>query len=199
MSSSHLAAFSHPTYTLRRKVFTLFGGKFHLYDPQGELALFSKLKAFRLKEDIRLYTDVSMQTEVLIIRTQSILDISGTYDVFDPISQEQVGALKRRGGKSLFRDTWEILSPEGQVLGNIVEDSLGKALVRRFVNIASTFMPQAYTATLGRLTVAVFKQNFNPFVHKIRIDFSADTQGLLDRRLGVAAAVLLCAIEGRQS
>lgn len=44
----------------------------------------------------------------------------------------------------------------------------------------------------------MFKQNFNPFVTKLSLDFSTDTERRLDRRLGLAAAVLLCAIEGKE-
>jgi hypothetical protein len=47
--------------------------------------------------------------------------------------------------------------------------------------------------------VCWFRQNFNPFVMKVNLDFSMDSAGLLDRRLGIAAAVLLCAVEGRQN
>lgn len=47
--------------------------------------------------------------------------------------------------------------------------------------------------------VCIFKQNFNPFVMKINLDYSLDGEGLLDRRLGIAAAILLCAIEGKQN
>lgn len=42
-------------------------------------------------------------------------------------------------------------------------------------------------------------QNFNPFTLRYELDFSADVMGKLDRRLGIAMAVLLCAIEGRQN
>ncbi len=42
------------------------------------------------------------------------------------------------------------------------------------------------------------KQTYNPLLMKIQADFSADTQGLLDRRMGLAAAIMLCAIEGKQ-
>ena len=51
---------------------------------------------------------------------------------------------------------------------------------------------------MGTQTVATYQQNFNPFVQKIAIDFTHDTGGKLDPRLGLAASVLLCAIEGRQ-
>jgi hypothetical protein len=46
--------------------------------------------------------------------------------------------------------------------------------------------------------VCTFQQNFNPFVRKLTVDFTGDTQGRLDKRLGLAAGILLAAIEGRQ-
>ena len=42
------------------------------------------------------------------------------------------------------------------------------------------------------------RQYFNPFVLKYDVDFSMDAAGALDRRVGLALAVLLLAIEGRQ-
>jgi len=160
--------------------------------------LYSKQKAFKLKEDIRLYADESMAQEVLTIRTQSIWDISGTYDVFDPVANETVGALKRKGLKSMLKDEWLFLDAQGQEVGKITEDSMLKALVRRTTELASVLMPQAYHAEWQGQPVATFKQNLNPFVKKISIDFTPDTNNLLDPRLGLAAAVLLCAIEGKQ-
>jgi hypothetical protein len=43
-----------------------------------------------------------------------------------------------------------------------------------------------------------FRQTRNPFLTKTYLDFSADAGGALDRRLGLAAAILICAIEGKQ-
>ena len=103
--------YAHDTYTLRRKVLTILGAKFHIYGPHGGLALFAKLKAFKIKEDIRIYADEAMTQEVLSIRTQSVFDIAGTYDVFDSIENQTVGALRRKGLKSMLRDEWLILDP----------------------------------------------------------------------------------------
>lgn len=191
--------FAHDTYTLRRKVLTIIGAKFHIYDPNGNLALFAKLKGFKIKEDIRIYADESQTQEVLSIRTQSIFDIAGTYDVKDSTTGETVGAVRRKALRSMLRDEWLILDPNGAEIGKIVEDSQIKALVRRFVDAASMFMPQKYHADIAGQTVATYQQNFNPFVHKIVIDFTPDTDNRYDPRLGLAAAVLLCAIEGRQN
>lgn len=37
------------------------GAKLHIYDNAEQLVLYSQMKAFKLKEDIALYTDESMQ------------------------------------------------------------------------------------------------------------------------------------------
>ena len=59
-------------------------------------------------------------------------------------------------------------------------------------------MPQSFHAEVGGQRVFEMKQNFNPCVKKMVLDFSVDPRHTLDRRLGMAAAVLLMAIEGRQ-
>ena len=69
------------------------------------------------------------------------------------------------------------------------------ALIRRFL---TNLIPQQYYGELNGERVCLFKQNFNPFVMKIDLDYSMDRNRLLDRRLGIAGAVLLCAIEGKQ-
>ncbi len=193
-----LTRFAHPTYLLRRKVLTLVGAKFHIFDPEGNLALYAKLKGFRLREDIRLYPDEAMSQELLRISTTSVFDVAGTYDVIDTTVDARVGSLQRRALRSFLRDEWALLGPDGEPFGRIYEESAWKALVRRGVELASVLMPQTFHAEVGGQVVATFRQQFNPFVQKLAIDFTADREGRLDPRLGLAAAVLLCAIEGRQ-
>jgi hypothetical protein len=41
------------------------GGSFYSYDSNGEIVLFSKLKVFKLKEDIRVFTEETIQTEAI--------------------------------------------------------------------------------------------------------------------------------------
>ncbi|MEM1212044.1 MAG: hypothetical protein AAGI68_07065 [Planctomycetota bacterium] len=188
-----------PTYTLRRKFLKIFGASFHIFDPDGNVVLFCKQKALRLREDVRLFTDESQTTELLRISTKSVFDISGTYDVIDSIDGDRVGALRRRGLKSMFKDEWLFIDEQGNEIGTIKEDSALLATLRRFIEAASFLFPQKYHAEIQGQPVATFKQRFNPFIQKLDIDFTPDAQGLLDRRLGLAAAVMLGAIEGRQN
>ena len=187
--------FEHSTYLVRRKILKIFGAAFHIYDPDGNVAFYSKLKAFKMKEDIRVYTGEDMQEEVLVIKARKILDISAAYDVVDPTNNEKVGVLKRKGIKSIMKDEWIFMDANDQEIGLIKEDSTFFALFRRFI---TSIIPQTFHGYIGDNLVCTFKQNFNPFVMKINLDFSPDTNNLLDRRLGIAAAVLLTAIEGKQ-
>ncbi len=187
--------FGQRRYMIRKKFFKLFGGAFHIYDEAGNVAFYSKMKAFKLKEDLRVFTDEDMGQEVLTIKARSILDISATYDVTDSASGRKIGALRRKGLKSILRDEWLILDANDQEVGNIQEDSLALALVRRLL---SNLVPQTFQGTMGGAPIFTFRQRFNPFIQKIELDFSLDRGGKLDRRLGIAAAVLLCAVEGRQ-
>jgi uncharacterized protein YxjI len=190
-----LPVFPHSSYLVRRKIFKFLGAAFHIYDPSGNVAFYSKQKAFKLKEDIRVYTGEDMKTEVLTILARQIIDFSAAYDVFDPINNIKVGALKRKGMKSILKDEWIIMDAENREIGLIQEDSALLAFVRR---VLTNLVPQDFQGTVNGKPVCFFKQNFNPFVLKIKLDYSMDTYGLLDRRLGIAAAILLCAIEGRQ-
>jgi len=187
--------FSDARYTVRRDLFNVWNRKFRISNAQEQLVLYSEMKAMKLKEDIRVYADEGKTREVLVIKARQILDISATYDVWDSQSQTKVGALQRKGLKSVVRDEWNVLDASDRPVGKIQEDSLVLALLRRFL---TNLIPQSYSVTLNEQELAEFKQNFNPFLLKLTLDFSRDPQGQLDRRLGIAAAILLCAIEGRQ-
>ncbi|MDP2183347.1 MAG: hypothetical protein Q8K99_12365 [Actinomycetota bacterium] len=192
--------FTASSYLVRRKILKLAGGAFHVYDTGGTVVAFSEQKAFKLKEDIRVFTDESKTTELLSIQARQIMDFSAAYDVTDSSTGgEKIGALRRMGGRSLLRDEWQILDANDAQIGTLIEDSMGLALIRRFL---SGLVPQRYDVFFPNAEgtkVANMDQNFNPFVYKLAVDFSMDSGGVFDRRLGIAAAILLAAIEGRQS
>ena len=188
-------AFQYNQYVLKRQVFAL-AGKFRFFDPSGMLVLFSEQKMFKLREDIRVYSDESKTQEVLMIKARQIIDFSAAYDVVDSATGQKVGALRRKGLASILRDEWEILDVGDNVVGKLFEDSMGLALLRRFL---SGLIPQNYDITLGTDRVADLKQNFNPFAYQLNIDFGMDINKRLDRRIGLAAGILLAAVEGRQS
>ncbi|WP_223067383.1 hypothetical protein [Paenibacillus caui] len=186
--------FGRTRYVIRKKVFSLLGTKYHIYDDNRQLILYSEMKAFKLKEDIRLYNDETMARELLHIQARSLLDFSATYDVTDSETGEPVGALRRRGLKSILKDEWIILAPGDREIGRIKEDNPFLAVIRRFISI----IPQRYHVEMNGQKIHTFQQNFSPLVTKVNVDFSGFGQQMLDPRLGIAAGILLCSIEGKQ-
>jgi uncharacterized protein YxjI len=188
-------SFQHDQYLLKRQVFALTG-KLRFFNSQGQLVLFSEQKMFKLREDIRLYADEQKTQEVLSIKARQIVDFSAAYNVVDTLSGEKVGTLRRKGLKSILRDEWEVLGPNDAPIGLLFEDNMGLALLRRLV--LGSLLPQNYDLTIGEQRGADIRQRFNPFRYELEIDFSVDSTRQLDHRLGIAAAVLLAIIEGRQ-
>ena len=185
----------HDQYVIRRKFLRLFGNEFRVFDPAGQQVLFSRQKAFKLREDIRVWSGDDMQTELLRIAARQIVDFSAAYDVIDSTTNMKVGGFKRKGLKSIVRDEWILMDPNDQEIGLFQEDSMGMAILRRFINI----IPQKFHMDVGAAHVANLRQNWNPFVVKVTVDVSPDTQKLLDKRFGIAVAILHSAVEGRQS
>jgi uncharacterized protein YxjI len=95
-------AFQYQQYLLRRQVLALTG-KFRLYNPSGELVMFSQQKMFRLKEDIRIYADESRTQELLYIQARQILDFAAAYDVIDGQTNIKVARCAARASARLFR------------------------------------------------------------------------------------------------
>lgn len=182
-------------YTARRKVLAAFAPKFHVYDPAGALVAYVEQKAFKLKEDITVFGDEEKTRPLLKIKARAILDISATYDVTDANSGEKVGALRRKGLKAILQDEWAVLDLGDTEVGTIKEDSTLLALLRRFL---SNLIPQNFHVRLDGQEVGQIRQHFNPFVLQHDVDLRADSGRKLDRRLALAAVVLLLAIEGRQ-
>jgi uncharacterized protein YxjI len=187
--------FQFPTYLLKRQAIALTG-KFRFYDPAGRLVMFSEQKMFRLREDIRVYDSEDKSREVLSVKARQIMDFSAAYDVLDTELNQKVGVLRRKGLRSILRDEWEVLDANDRVIGQLFEDSVGLALLRRL--LLGNWLPQNYDLTVGDTRVADLKQNFNLFRYELNLDFSMDTTHRLDRRVGIAAGILLAAVEGKQ-
>lgn len=187
------------SYTIRRKVFKIFGAAFHIFDPHGNIAGYCKQKAFKIKEDIRIYTDESMQQELVVIRARHIMDFSTTYDVTLP-DGFSLGSLRRKGiTSSLFRDHWLLFDDKGRQIGEVKEDNAWTAFFRRMHEVIALFFPQRFTLTKSDGTpIARFRQHFNPFVFRMSVAVLADDPEVNDLVI-LSTGCLLTAIEGRQS
>jgi hypothetical protein len=189
--------FELDSYLCRRKVMALVG-KISVMDSTGAVVAFSRQKAFKLREEIRVFTDESETTPLLTIKARSIIDFAATYDV-TAAEGVDVGSLRRKGFKSMFKDQWMVQGPGDSVDGSIDEaGGTGLALARRFVPFVAWFLTQDYTMTANGSEVATFQRNRNPFVSKLAVQL-APRITRQQRTLAFAAAVLMLIIEGKES
>lgn len=199
-------------FELRRKFWKLFGAEISVIEPTNEAVIgFIKMKAWKLREDVRFYTDKTMQQEVFAIHARQIIDISATYDVIDSASQQPIFALKRRGLKSIFvRDHWDILDNQGNIVGAIQETSGKLALIRRWLGMISDlfdlifmFVIQTYDITIndnaGTPAVAArITHRKNPFVVKMSVDSTAGPANV-DPRVIMASASMLSIVDAAKN
>ena len=188
------------TYLIRKKVLKILGEAFHIYtdDSQTELLGYCELKAFKLKEDIRIYTDEKKTTELISIKARSILDFSAGYDVVDAQSGSSLGTFKRKGMKSLFKDTYILLDQQDQEYAELSEDSGLLGLIRRFVPFANILIPQIFhlRGNDGGGSVE-YTQKMNPIVQRLTV--TGAQSGGFEPRVVLAGGMLLAAIEGKQN
>ncbi|GDX99547.1 hypothetical protein LBMAG48_19510 [Phycisphaerae bacterium] len=171
-------------YTIRRQFFKLFGSAFHIYDHQPAVIGFCKQKSFKLKEDIRIFTDESMSTQLVQITARSIIDFGATYDVIDA-DGNTIASLRRKGLTSaLFRDEWLIFDKAGSQIASLREQSAWLAIFRRTVELVSVIAPQRFDLLRSDgERIATLRQHFNPFVYRLGIAINDPATELATTRL----------------
>lgn len=185
-------------FTVRRKVLKILGASFHVFDENGQVVAYCQQKAFKLREDIRLFTNESKTETLLTMKARSVIDFGVTFDITLP-SGESIGSLRRKGLKSMFRDSWLLYSPEGVELATMREDSGTMAMLRRLHEAFALLSPQKFQITKTDGThVATLRTHFNLFVYRLGVSIHTEDEEV-DELMVLAAACLIAAIEGRQS
>lgn len=179
-------------FKIKEKVLSV-GHKYSIENNRGQLVGFCKQKILKMKEDIRIYKSRDMEEELFRIKQENILDFSGTFKVVDSKTGETIGYLGRKGVKSMVKDEWTLMDPNKNQIGTAKEDSLLKALIRRYI---LKFLPYNYKISLGGQKIGNYKEKFTLLKDIYNLDLSGDVNFNLDRRLMLSIAICLDAIEG---
>jgi hypothetical protein len=174
----------------------------------GEPVCFVEQKRMALKEDLRVFADDSKTVEVFRFKARQVFDPLAVYTVTDP-QGTPIGGLQKVFGKSLLRSTWRLLDPSGAVIGWAQERSLGVALFRRLVGFVpylgdfADWLPIRYHFDFHRGADDAGGPHIGGlerligFRDRYVLDVSGDEERAIDRRLGVALAVGMDALQAR--
>jgi uncharacterized protein YxjI len=173
-------------------------------DQPGEPFCFVEQKRFKFKEDIRFFTDESKTTELFRIKARQRFDPRARYDI-TAADGTKIGEIQKVFGKSLIRSTYELFGANGAEVAVARERNIVVALFRRLVGLVPYIgdyadrLPIAYHFDFLRGEEKLGSHNRQLF--KLRdvytIDMSGDPQHTIDRRLILANAVGMDALQAR--
>lgn len=84
----------------------------YVTDASGHTICYVKQKLFRFREKVEVFTDDSMQTLLATIEADRIIDWSARYTFKSP-QGNVLGAIGRRGVKSLWRAHYDVFTQDG--------------------------------------------------------------------------------------
>lgn len=165
----------------------------------GAPVAFVRQKKLALKEDIRFFADEGEGEELFRIKARSVMELGGRYDVTTPAG-ERVGVLEKVFGKSLLRSTWRILGADEQELAVAQERSQFWAIVRRVIDAVpyGGLIPIVF-----HFTIDAGERHLGDFTRRLgvrdtyELDLGGDQERIVDRRLAIALAVALDALQSR--
>ncbi|MBI5294343.1 MAG: hypothetical protein HY869_02625 [Chloroflexi bacterium] len=182
--------FSFTGYVLKRQGLSI-GGKYRLFGLDNDTPLLfieEQLKWIPLMTIVHVYADERKKQEILKLQTSKIDDVE--MDVIDAESGQKIGGFGMAVDdlSEVIKDAWTITDADDKPIGKVFEKSTGQAVLREVLENA---LPQKLDIAVGETLVGELRQKSKMIGYELNIDFSMAPTGLLDRRLGLAAAIFV--------
>jgi uncharacterized protein YxjI len=192
----------HDSFVLRQRIRLVINQyEFSLTDDDPPFCFVEQAR-FKFKEDIRFYADESKSVELLRIKARQRFDPRATYDITGP-DGTKIGEIQKAFGASLLRSTFAIRDGSGEIRAK--ERSLAVALFRRLVDFLPYIggfadwlpIPYHFVFMRGEQLLGTHTRQALKFRDTYTIDLGGDPGRTLDRRLVLATAVGLDALQAR--
>jgi uncharacterized protein YxjI len=173
-------------------------------DEAGSPFCFVRQRRFKFKEDIRFYADDSRSVELMRIKARQRFDPSARYDV-TAADGTKIGEIQKVFGASLFRSTYRVYDASGTEVAIVAEQSVPVALFRRavgfvpYLEAVADWLPIPYHFTFERdgVVLGTHRRHIGKLRDVYTIDISGDPERSVDRRLILAIAVGMDALQAR--
>ena len=191
------AVFSQTNYVIKQQGLSI-ASKYRLYDAEGKTPLLfieQKTKWLPPSTTTFAYADEKKTREVLLLKDSPVEDVD--WDVIDAESGQKIGGLGMTADSvsEIFKDAWLITDANDLAVGKVYEKSAGRSMLRGLMDNALT---QQLHVDVGDTPVATFRQKSTMVGYELIVDFSMDVAHLLDRRLGIAAAIFVALHHGNE-
>jgi hypothetical protein len=167
----------------------------------GQPLAFVRQKKLAIKEDIRFFADESETEELFRIKARQLFELRGRYDVTTPAG-DRIGVLEKVFGISLLRSTWRVLDAQEQEVASAHEKSLPVAILRRALDLVP-FELVSLIPIVFQFVILMDGKEAGELRRPIGVRdryilrLSGDPERRIDRRVAVALAVALDALQSR--
>lgn len=107
---------------LKFKISTL-SSDFNITDKDGNYVAYVRQKMFKLKEDVVIYSDDSRKEELYRIKANKWIDFNAAYAITEVATGKVVGKVARKGMRSLWKATYNIIDSEDKQRFQVSEDN----------------------------------------------------------------------------
>jgi hypothetical protein len=191
------AVLSQTRYVLKRQGLAI-SGKYRLYGLQNDVPLlFIEEKTQWIPPDVttHAWSDEQKKQEILTLK-QSDNKLFHT-EVSDAETGQKLGGLGMAADtvSEIVKDAWHITDTDDKPIGKVFEKSATQSFLRQML---ANDLPQQMNITVGDTLVAELRQKVKMMGYELTLDFSMDAAHLLDRRLGIAAAIFIALHQGKE-
>lgn len=162
-----------------------FNPQVKVTDASGNVVMYVKQKALALKEAVKVFSDEQQTQQLYAMNANKIIDFSAQYNI-TRADGTPLGAVKRKGVRSIWKATYLIVDSNGAEVGLIHEENPWLKVLEALLSdipFIGVFINPAYLVELSGQTVlrlqkqrAVFEGRF---LLEKRGEYSAAQESLL--------------------
>jgi hypothetical protein len=187
--------FSQTNYVIKQQGLAI-SGKYCLYDQNNNPLLYieEKVKWIPTSTTVHVYADDKKTQEILTMKDRPE---NTDMDVIDAESGQKIGGINPTVDNlsEFIKDAWAITDADDKPLGKVAEISTGQSFLRE---VTGNELPQKLDIKVGETVVAELRQKVKMIGYELNVDFSMDINHILNRRLGIAAAIHVALHHGKE-
>lgn len=144
------------------------------------------------KRHVYIYRDDSKTEQLLEVEQESKWQIPYAYYQIKDAKGQMIARLQKNYFYDLIRKRWYCYLNDGSLLCTIKEDSIEKAILRRFLGTFYGLLRTNFVILTGRneRLVGAFNRKFT-LLDRYVLDMSNDPDRVIDRRIAIAIGIML--------
>ncbi|KQS89391.1 hypothetical protein [Chryseobacterium sp. Leaf394] len=101
---------------------TTLASDFNITDKNGNAVAYVRQKMFKLKEDVVVFENDSKTKELFRIKANQWIDFNASYSLTEIATGKSFGRLARKGMRSIWKSTYDVLDTNDKAKFTITED-----------------------------------------------------------------------------